>query len=69
MVLLSNDSTPNFTIWNDIDSEDLMNAIHTCHTAAANQWANFIAIDYGEVHIKIHNKDTKETSVTIISVE
>ncbi|GFZ21102.1 hypothetical protein Acr_29g0002640 [Actinidia rufa] len=46
--LLSYDSTPNFTIWNDIDFEDLMNAIHTCHTTAANQWANFIAIDYGK---------------------
>ena len=61
LVLLSYHSTPNFTRWKDIDSEDLMNAIHTCCTVAANQQVNFIAVGYVEVHIRTHSCEMKIT--------
>lgn len=51
LVLLNYHSTPIFArYYNEMNSEDLMNATHKCYTAASNNWANFIAVDYGKVH-------------------
>lgn len=32
------------------NSNDLSNMLQTCHSASANRWANFIAVDYYKVH-------------------
>lgn len=31
------------------NSQDLSNMLQTCHAAAANRWANFLAVDYYKV--------------------
>ncbi|XP_058192228.1 PI-PLC X domain-containing protein At5g67130-like [Rhododendron vialii] len=49
LVLLNYHSTPIFArYYNEMNSKDLMNATHKCYTTASNNWANFIAVDYGK---------------------
>lgn len=31
------------------NSEDLLDILMTCHAAAANRWANFVAVDFYKV--------------------
>lgn len=36
------------------NSEELIEMLHTCHAVADNRWANFVAVDYYKVFIKIN---------------
>ncbi|KAL7200139.1 hypothetical protein ACSBR2_022279 [Camellia fascicularis] len=45
-LVLVNYSPLSFTSCNEMNIEHLMNTLRTSYTAAGNQWANFIAIDY-----------------------
>jgi len=37
------------------NSRNLINMLHTCNGAAANRWANFVAVDYYKVYISLAN--------------